>query len=221
MVGAVLSGAMDGSDDRAKHGNVLQTVVRLMVLADVDEAVVIHLAAFSGFFLSFLGPNFLKRLYAGILSDPSGMAFVCADGGQILGFVAGSAQPAGLYRRLLRRSWFGFAWAALPALLRRPQAAARLLRALRAPDAATSAPGVGTLMSIAVLPQTQGTGLGKLLVRAFLDEGRRRGLSAVDLTTDAIDNAAANQFYLNLGFRVARTFTTPEGRVMNEHRIEL
>jgi ribosomal protein S18 acetylase RimI-like enzyme len=191
-----------------------------MVPSDVGKVVEIHLAAFQGFFLSFLGRAFLVQLYEGILHDPSGMAFV-VDDGRPIAFVAGSAQPSGLYRRLLLRRWFRFALAALPALLRSPRSASRLMRALRAPADATATPGTGTLMSIAVLPQAQGAGVGRLLVDAFLHEGRRRGLSVVDLTTDAIDNDGANNFYANLGFRIARTYTTPEGRVMNEYRIQI
>lgn len=192
-----------------------------MRLEDVSVVVATHIEAFAGFFLSFLGPRFLAELYTGILRDPSGIAFVCQDERRILGFVAGSAQPSGLYRRLLRGEWFRFTLAALPALAHRPTVAMRLIRALRAPSEATSAPGIGTLMSIAVLPVAQGGGNGRQLVAAFLEEGRSRGLYAVNLTTDAIGNEATNHFYRNLGFRLSRTFTTPEGRMMNEYQIEI
>jgi ribosomal protein S18 acetylase RimI-like enzyme len=77
------------------------------------------------------------------------------------------------------------------------------------------------LMSIAVLPETQGKGIGQALVRAFLDEAARRGLCQVDLTTDRDHNEATNCFYQNLGFTCERTFTTPEGRAMNEYVINL
>lgn len=72
-------------------------------------------------------------------------------------------------------------------------------------------------MSIAVSPQAQGGGVGRALVRAFIDEAARRGLKTVDLTTDKHDNAYANAFYLKQGFEVERDFTTPEGRAMYEY----
>jgi len=192
-----------------------------MVASDIQQVVAVHMSAFKGFFLTFLGPRFLSELYCAILADGSGIALVCADASQLLGFVAGSTQPAGLYRRLLRTAWYRFALAGLPAVVRRPRTAIRLVRALRAPDQATSAPGTGTLMSIAVLPEAQGSGVGRQLVMAFLAEARQRGLVAVDLTTDAIDNDGTNRFYRGLGFQLSRTFRTPEGRAMNEYRIDL
>lgn len=195
--------------------------MRKMVVGDMEAVVLIHCTAFRNFFLTFIGPAFLRELYLNILMDESGIALVEEVGGGLLGFVVGSTQPAGLYRRLLRTAWYRFALAGLPAVVRRPRTAIRLVRALRAPDQATSAPGTGTLMSIAVLPEAQGAGVGRQLVMAFLAEARKRGLIAVDLTTDAIDNDRTNRFYLGLGFQLSRTFSTPEGRAMNEYRIDL
>ena len=76
-------------------------------------------------------------------------------------------------------------------------------------------------MSIAVLPNAQGKGAGKLLVSAFLEESKRRGLSQVNLTTDRNNNEAANHFYQKLGFSLSKSYTTPEGREMNEYAIDL
>jgi len=81
--------------------------------------------------------------------------------------------------------------------------------------------GVGSLLSIAVIPEAQGIGVGKALVVAFLNRAAALGLRAVDLTTDAIDNESANRFYLRMGFVQTRVFSTPEGRRMNEYEIEL
>lgn len=76
-------------------------------------------------------------------------------------------------------------------------------------------------MPIAVLPTAKGKGIGDSLVNAFLQELTNRGLRFVDLTTDRENNVAANYFYHNLGFICERTFTTPEGRTMNEYVITL
>jgi len=76
-------------------------------------------------------------------------------------------------------------------------------------------------MSIAVLPERQGQGIGQALVRAFLSEAARRGLNKVNLTTDRVANDAANVFYQRLGFVCRRHFVTPEGRQMNEYVIDL
>ncbi len=195
--------------------------IRAMEARDLPFVVRVHLASFQGFFLTFLGPAFLLELYSGILADPSGITFVAEADGRIVGFVAGASESAGLYARLLRRRWWRFALASLRPALRNPRIVPRLLRAFAMPNQARMAGGAGTLMSIAVLPEKQGQGIGQALVRAFLAEAAQRGLSRVNLTTDKADNDAANLFYQRLGFVCTRHFTTPEGRQMNEYEIAL
>jgi len=67
----------------------------------------------------------------------------------------------------------------------------------------------------------QRQGIGRLLVRAFLDEACVRELENINLTTDSFDNDGVNRFYQRLGFSLLRTYTTPEGRKMNEYIIAL
>lgn len=185
-----------------------------MLVGDVAAVTVIHLAAFPRFFLSFLGPRFLRELYRAIVADEESIAFVAADGERVIGFVAGTG-TGGFYRRAARRRWLRFGVASLGAFLRRPSIAPRLLRALYAPPG-TSSDGA-LLMSLAVDPSVQRSGAGTLLTRAFVAGARRRGASAVVLTTDAAGNDAVNAFYLAQGFILAAGYVTPEGRAMNEY----
>jgi ribosomal protein S18 acetylase RimI-like enzyme len=195
--------------------------IRYTKQTDCDEIVQVHLASFKGFFLSFLGSRFLRVFYSSLISDDKSIAFVSENGGQIGGFVVGSMQPNGFYSRLLRRDWWRFGWAAFPAYVRQPTIFPRLLHAFRMPKQELPAENCATLMSIAVDPVFQGQGIGKLLVKAFLDEARSRGSQYVNLTTDAVDNDAANHFYQSLGFEQVRQYTTPEGRSMNEYLIKV
>jgi ribosomal protein S18 acetylase RimI-like enzyme len=192
-----------------------------MTMADVPEVVNTHLKSFTGFFLSFLGYQFLRELYVGVLKDSAGIAYVYEDQGRILGFVAGTSQPAGFYSRLLLRRWWRFGLASFVPILKNPLIVPRLLQAFRKPQDVSDQPDVGTLMSIAVSPDAQGRGLGQALVRAFLEAAASRGVKYVDLTTDKNDNDSVNQFYRRMGFRCSRTFITPEGREMNEYVIEV
>ena len=196
--------------------------VKTIQIDNISDCVTLHLKSFKGFFLTFLGFKFLRMLYESILTDASGIGFLAENANQkIIGFVIGSTQPGGLYGRLLRRSWFKFGLAALPAFLRSPAILPRLLRAFSMPSQPLPAPNCATLMSIAVDPACQGSGVGGLLVSAFLEEARQRGLTWVNLTTDAENNAAVNRFYQANGFTLHRTYTTPEGRGMNEYLIQL
>jgi ribosomal protein S18 acetylase RimI-like enzyme len=192
-----------------------------MDAADVPAVVNIHIHSFPTFFLTFLGSGFLRQLYAAIIEDSTGIAIVAKnEDGAIIGFVAGTLEPSGFYRRLIVHRLWRFARAAFMPLVRRPTILPRLLRALTMPQK-SQAIGERTalLMSIAVSPDTQRSGVGRALNEAFLNEAFGRGSHRVILTTDRIDNDAANRFYRQQGFRLARTFVTPEGREMNEYEI--
>jgi ribosomal protein S18 acetylase RimI-like enzyme len=192
-----------------------------MVLSDLESVVGIHLESFPGFFLTFLGHDFLALLYKSMQSDPESVALVASSDGQIEGFVAGVMHQSGFYQRLIKRQKWAFAVAALGALLRRPAIAPRLLRALRQSAEAQQASAEACLMSIAVRPESEGKGIGKQLVTAFCQELAKRGVPAVCLTTDRDNNDRVNHFYQQLGFCLSQSYVTPEGRAMNEYLILL
>jgi ribosomal protein S18 acetylase RimI-like enzyme len=192
--------------------------IRTMLPEDVRAVVAVHLDAFPGFFLTFLGPAFLRALYRSIVRDPSGIALVGEAEGTCVSFVAGTTEPAGFYSRALRRGFFSFGVPAAIGVLRRPTVIRRVLRAFRrAKDSPAPASGRAELMSLAVMARWRRCGAGAALVNEFVRRVQERGGTAVLLTTDAVGNDAVNAFYARLGFVRSRTFVTPEGREMNEH----
>ncbi len=215
----------DGPDERAmanarpldEHARVS---VRVMGVEDIAGTVGVHLSAFQGFFLSFLGPKFLTHFYAEAVRLGE-IALVADAGERLIGFVMGSVRPERFYRQLLRRGALRFAWAAAPAVLKRPTAAVRVARALGKPREARKPAGTATLMSLAVAPAAQRVGAGHKLLEAFLSEARGRGARKVDLTTDKTDNARTMGFYTHAGFRPAREIVTREGRVLVEYEFDL
>jgi GNAT superfamily N-acetyltransferase len=189
---------------------------------DVDKVVQVHLTSFEGFFLSFLGPRFLQVYYSRVCTAPEGIAFVfLGSAGTPSGFVAGTSNPRGFYSRLLKRDWWKFCLASTGAILKRPSSIRRIARAFLHPGENPVGENVAGLFSIGVLPELQGSGAGRQLVEAFLDEAKRRDCKKVFLTTDRDDNEAVNRFYQKLAFRIQRQYVTPEGRRMNEYWIEL
>ena len=185
---------------------------------DIGSAVRLHLHAFPDFFLSQLGPRFLREFYLSFLMDPVAMAFVArnqSDG--VVGAIVGPLDPRGYFSRLLRRRWWAFCLASLAALLRSPSSAPRLARALVYRGEAPGGPFRALLSSIAVSPGLQGKGIGRALVLRWLDEARSRGASGCYLTTDAENNDPVNRFYLSQGWKVESAYTTPEGRKMNRY----
>lgn len=189
-----------------------------MTPADSGRVAQTHLASFPGFFLSELGPGFLKLYYRVVCADQSGIALVAEGGnGCLTGFVAGTSNPRGFYSRLLKRRWLSFALAAMPAVLKKPAVIPRLLGALRHPGQSPEGGEVAGLYSIGVDPHAQQQGTGKMMLEEFLKEAKSRGCRKVFLTTDRDGNDRVNFFYLKNGFTLKKSFETAQGRAMNEY----
>lgn len=198
-----------------------ESVIRPACAGEGRVLAAIHLRSFPGFFLSSLGPRFLSLFYERLI-DGAEIVLVATQAGRTIGFAAGSTTPAGFYARLLRRDGLRFAFASVPALLRKPVIAPRLARALTRPAEEAQRPdGYATLMSIGVEPDVLKTGVGRRLLDGFVAAAAGRGARGVDLTTDRDDNDSVNSFYLRNGFVLRRTFVTPEGRRMNEYEIAI
>jgi colanic acid biosynthesis glycosyl transferase WcaI len=186
----------------------------------IDQIVRVHMSAFPNFFLTFLGPRFLKEFYASFVHDPAGIGFVVQDvkTTHVCGVIVGPLNPAGYFKRLLKRRWWAFCFASLTAVLKKPSAVKRLYRAVFYRGATPGQyRGLALLSSIAVSPDVQSTGLGRVLVNAFNKEVKHRGGKGVFLTTDAENNDKIKRFYASLGFTLESSFKTPEGRKMNRY----
>jgi ribosomal protein S18 acetylase RimI-like enzyme len=198
-------------------------IVRLATPMDLPEIVRVHQAAFPGFFLTQLGPTFLREYYRTVCDFEDGIALLaCTKSGVAEGFVAGFVRPAAFYQ-LLRSRRVRLGVAAMPALLRRPTLLPRLLRnGRRAADSSRGpqADRESELASIGVAPTGQGKGIGRALVAAFIEHSRARGADRVSLTTDVRDNESVNRFYQTLGFHVAGVETVGE-RLMNRYELPL
>lgn len=196
--------------------------IRGMLKSDVAGIVDIHLRSFQGFFLSFLGPSFLKQYYGNMVDSPFGLALVICRRDKVVGFACGSDRMSGFYRDLLRTKWLQLSLAALPAVLRRPSTAVRLLRAaVTRPGRASGQRSPGELSSIAIHPDWEAGGLGKALLAAYIQEMKARGATELALSTDRDDNERVNAFYLHSGFSLAGVARTPEGRWLNKYSIKL
>jgi len=190
--------------------------------ADINTIVDIHMESFPTFFLTFLGPQFLRLLYAEILRSPGQVSLVARDEtGLVIGFVTGVTQQASLYKRLAKQKWLQFGFASLSAVLKKPTIVLRLLRAFRYASASKQAAADALLMSIAVAPGYQQHGVGKQLVQSFLAKMNDLEVPSVSLTTDKENNDRVNAFYRSLQFELAQSYRTPEGRLMNEYVIHI
>jgi ribosomal protein S18 acetylase RimI-like enzyme len=198
--------------------SVRDSLVRQAALKDLPGIVTIHQKAFSNFFLTRLGREFLRRYYALVLNYPEGIVLVSERNGKLDGFVCGFVEPPEFYR-LMWRNKRVFVLPALSALIRDPSLAAGVMYGVRRiQTSASQAPGRSCeLSSIAVAPEAGGNGLGKALVHAFVEEARSMNAQFVYLTTDAEGNEQANTLYRQVGFQHTQRFLQRKGRWMNEY----
>lgn len=184
----------------------------------------VHLAAFEQFFLTALGPLFLRQYYRCVVAYPQGIALGAFVEGEIAGFVAGFVNPPAFYSTL-HSSWLKFALAALPGLLMRPNHIVRILanyrRSKMIANDQRDQSTVAELSSLAVATGFNETGIGTDLVQNFCAEARTRGTTLVVLTTDTYRNERGNRFYQRIGFQLARTFEAQPGRYLNEYHMKL
>lgn len=200
--------------------------VRSATMDDIPAIATVHREAFPGFFLTRLGSGFLRAYYRAVLRFDGGRLYVAADGGWIVGFVAGFVDPPRFYGAIKRRPW-KFAAPLAAALLRRPWLVGSILARIGAvavrgrPDGEqVTADGRVELSSLAVRPSMRGRGVGRRLVQTFIDSARGTPATVVSLTTDARENDEVNAFYERFGFGLARRRSSA-GRLMNEYEIRL
>lgn len=189
---------------------------------EVSELATLHSRAFPDFFLSRLGPRFLRQFYLGYTTDPTAVICLARDQeGGIQGVCVGTTNPSGFFSRLLKRQFIGFVVASAAAALRNPSAIPRLLAAfIYRGDAPPDTEGA-FLSSICVAPEARGQGVGGSLDRAWKARAKALGSNRVFLTTDAINNDEVNAFYRRNGWILNDQYVTKQGRQMNRYRFDL
>jgi ribosomal protein S18 acetylase RimI-like enzyme len=185
--------------------------------SDAPAVASLHAGQITEGFLSFLGPGFLARLYRRIVRSPDSFLLVAESEGQVVGFIAGTADVGALYRTFLWRDGPGAALGAAGRLLRSWR---RVIETLRHGSGDVGRGDGVELLAIAVDPGCQGRGIGGELVAAFL--GRvGTGPEAEAYVVVASDNAGAIALYQRAGFDRRGSFELHSGTsslLMQWHR---
>ena len=205
-------------DTRDDLESVQTHLVRRGTAEDLPGIVTIHQSAFSNFFLTRLGDEFLSRYYALVLNYSAGIVLVSERCGVLDGFACGFVEPPEFYRLMWRKRGI-FVLPALSALVRQPSLATGMLYGVQRIQTSASMGSARSceLASIAVAPEAGGNGLGKALLQAFVVQARSMDAQCVYLTTDADGNDSANALYRQAGFQHTRRFLQRKGRWMNEY----
>jgi len=166
--------------------------------------------------LTDLGLPIISRYYQIARSEPSVVGFCAVSAsGEILGWVVGSPDPYTINALLQTpRSWF-FRHVMVLAV-RRPRVFLQILVSVFHSSRQRLHPQVVELTYLGVAPQAQNRGVGRALLQAFTEAGRRLDYRSIELTTET-DNLHALGLYERSGFAVKRNFK--EGR-FERYRME-
>lgn len=208
-------------NQQAQIANSRTSVIRKAGADDLPDIVAIHQKAFSHFFLTRLGGEFLRRYYGLVLNYEAGIVLVNECQGALEGFACGFVDPAEFYA-LMRRNRRAFVLPTLSALVRQPFLTAKVLdgvQRIQTPASRGNSAPCCELSSIAVTPEAAGAGLGKALLHAFVGQAWSMDAQYVYLTTDADGNESGNALYRSAGFQQTRRFLQRKGRWMNEYVI--
>ena len=184
---------------------------------EIKNIAILHKKSFPDFFLTQLGLQFLETLYKGYLDDRDSGIIVAVIGEQVVGFIAYSNDYPRFFKGLIRYKIIRFAWGSFLAFLRHPTFVKRLLGAFNKSASVEKNERYVELASICVTPKLSGRGIGSALIDYMKSEVDFETYSFISLETDADNNQAVNQFYIKNGFVLVRTYTTAEGRRMNEY----
>lgn len=184
----------------------------------IKKVAQIHLDAFQGFFLTFMGRGFLTLLYKSYCRYKESGLFVAFENAEPVGFLAYSGDYSGLYKYMIKRKLIQFAWFSLGAFFRKPKVFIRLLRAFKKSSDVKRKEKYIELASIGVIPNHKSKGIGSSLISRLIEEADFNSYAYIALETDAEGNELANSFYKKNGFDLVRTYETKERRKMNEYR---
>jgi ribosomal protein S18 acetylase RimI-like enzyme len=189
----------------------------------LEQVTVLHEACFEGYYLTRLGPSFLRAMYGWYVDSPQAIAHVAIDGqGRVVGFVAGTTNAEDYHRSLFRRRGGALLGALVGRLFTSPVETARLAwerkdllpqalssmlaRGSSGPleDAPEPEEGAASLVSIGVEPSQRRSGIGRRLTELFVNEAGERGCEVVTLSVRE-DNPGARLFYESMGWTEVST----------------
>ncbi len=184
--------------------------IQRMSNGQAESVAQLHVDGIASGFLSSLGVILLADLYRSVNRCSEGFVFVAtSDGGDVVGYVSGTTSVRRLYRWILIRRGWRYAWMLARHLLSWQRIKGIVRSALYPARMDTDYPAA-ELLSIVVRNDFRGTPTAGELVRALLLEFQTRNTGQIKLIVGE-EMERANAFYKKFGFRVA-------GQIMNHDR---
>jgi len=190
--------------------------IQIITKEHIKSVVKIHSQSFDGFFLSQLGEDFLCFFYEKLRHDDRSMILGAYDDvGKLVGFCAFTYLSSGFYSYLVKKNIIEFACWGIRILLKKPSYLIRLLRNFKKEKTSTGDTGqYAELLSVATLPEMQGQGIGKKMLREMEETLKKKSCKTVSLTTDSENNENVISAYKSMGYEIYYDFMTYPDRKM-------
>jgi ribosomal protein S18 acetylase RimI-like enzyme len=189
----------------------MNAILRALGPSDLPSVAAIHCAAFPSSWLTKLGSAAVVRYYAWQMRGPhEAYVFGATIDGKLAGFCFSGVFPTAI-AGYMRQNWAFLAWHLVthPSLLRNPFFAERLQRALHALFAPKAPPVTRErgkrpfdILSIAVDPSVQRSGLGQLMMERARALAGENGFCVMTLMVNT-ENEQAVSFYEKIGWERA------------------
>ena len=190
-------------------------IIRKAKIEDVNDIIGIHCSAFRGFFLTSLGPQFLKFYYTCFIKSDETVTMVAENEGKILGFSASTKVCKGFNSRLIKSNLFDFSLLSFKMIFNKSTALLRLVKNItKKGDSVEDNENYAELYSIGVSKGVQGMGVGKKLLAESEKVMKEEGVERVSLTTDYYNNEQAMSFYHSMGYEILYEFMAYPSRKM-------
>ena len=176
---------------------------------DIDEIQAVaklHQKAFSNFFLTKLGYNFLLNFYKSILNNSDSINIGLFDNESLIGFAVGSKRSKYFYKNLLKNNFVKLGFSAVVPLISNPNHIVRLLTSFISNSKSNvEIADNAVLLSICIDPICASKGYGNVLLMEF-EKTAFKYSNMISLTTDADDNDYVKAFYVKNEYELHHSF---------------
>jgi ribosomal protein S18 acetylase RimI-like enzyme len=183
--------------------NINGIVFRELLPEDARQVAGLHIKGIHTGFISSLGIDFVTAVYEAIASSKHAFGLAALKGDNIVGFVTFSTSTGALYKSVIFKKGFRFAFL-LAGKLFSPKKIRNIIQTALYPARTKNKIQLpqAELLSIVVAEEERGKGLSKALIREGFSLCRQRNIEEVRLLVGS-DNKPANSLYQKCGFTLA------------------
>lgn len=167
--------------------------------SDIKQISQIHSTTLKNSLFSSLGEQFLYSFYSSLRRKKNVITFVAEENNKIVGFASGAMNLSSLISEVISQVWKNI----LIASFKNPLIVPKLFQTFFYPGFRNSTK-TAEIFSLAVIPDYQGRGVGKNLVKRLAAEFKKKGYKSFFISVRS-SIVEANNFYRKIGLKNEKT----------------